>query len=137
MISNMQLDDVLAILGRVGTVTLRKGTNDVSATPGHRANTKGWTCEIGLAGYNNSGHTRASVDAKGETARDAAVACLEALERYLGGPKGRADRARYVSSWETMVARSGPCPPNVPAYSWQRMKHPGPMHPEAVINYGD
>jgi hypothetical protein len=31
---NITLEDVLTILGRAGSVTLRKGTNDVSATPG-------------------------------------------------------------------------------------------------------
>lgn len=132
----MHLEDVLAILGRVGTVQLRKGTNDVSATPGHKAH-KGWTCEISLAGYNNTGGTRTSVGTKGETAMDAAAGCLAELERFLVSKRGVEDRARYVQHWETLVHLSGPRPANIEAWRWQAQRHPGPMHPEAEITYGD
>jgi hypothetical protein len=132
---NMALDDVLTILGRAGSVTLRRGTNDVSATPGHVANTRGWSCEVSLAGYNNTGGTRSWVTASAATAQDAAEACLSKLERYLASPAGRGDRERYEQHHATMVSLADR---RATSDSFGgRYKHPGPIHPPVKIEYGD
>jgi hypothetical protein len=133
-LSNMLLEDVLAVLGRCGSVTLRKGTNDVSATPGRVAG-RGWTCEISLAGYHNSGGTRSYVNAGGATAKDAADACLARLEKYLSGTGGREDRQRYEQHHETMVGLfqrrvSSDC-------FGGKHRDPGPLAPLAKIEWGD
>jgi hypothetical protein len=108
--TNMLLEDLLAILGRVGTVTLRKGTNDISATPGHKANTDGWTCELNVSGYHRpfghgaggsplyiSGrHGSGAKPPRGASATEAARHCLEELERFLESDEARECRDCYL-----------------------------------------
>lgn len=99
----MLLEDMLAILGRVGTVKLRKGTNDRSATPGHTANTEGWVCELQIAGYlspfshggGGSPLYLGSGVRPGLTATEAAKSTLDELERFLDGPRSREARKCY------------------------------------------
>lgn len=136
--SNMQLEDLLTILGRVGTVNLRKGTNDISATPGHEADNIGWTCTVQLAGYNNSGGMRSEIGntydspQRGLSMKDAAAQCLADLEAFLAGPKGAEDRGRYVRNWEIQTSLTGK------AGDFGRpTKAPGPLVPEAKIEWGD
>ncbi len=133
--ANMLLEDVLAVLGRVGTVTLRKGTNDTSATPGHKANTTGWTCEIALAGYLGLGGSRAAVGSyeKGLTATESASACIAALEEYLEGPKGQEGRARYIQHHELYASLAGK---RSDPFNGRHPK-PGKLIPEATIEWGD
>jgi hypothetical protein len=145
--SNMQLEDVLAILGRVGTVTLRKGTNDVSASPGHDADTKGWKCEVQLKGYlrpwghGGPGGSPVSLGGwnapGGMTASQAAAHTLAMLEQFLESAEGKACRECYAKDYEAAVRRAGPRPASVPVHQWQRGPHPGPMVPEAKIGWGD
>ena len=109
MITNMQLEDVLGILGRVGTVTLRKGTNDSSGTPGHKANVDGWTCEITLRGYLRPfGHgfsgsiLRLTSEGAGLSALDAAKSLLDRLEAFLDGEDGARCRNCYLKDHEVL-----------------------------------
>lgn len=146
MISNMQLEDVLTILGRVGTVQLRKGTNDRSATPGHVADTKGWTCELTIAGYlrpyghggSGGSQLRVGSSGRGSTSLEAALSTLSELEAFLQSDDAAVCRACYVRDWEGQVYRSGPRPADVPVYQWDRSsRHPGDLKPEARLDYGD
>lgn len=136
-LANMQLEDMLAILGRVGTVTLRKGTNDVSATPGHTANTAGWVCEITIAGYHNCGYSQSRMGAwgcpPGLTATEAARHTLAEVEAFLSGPKGKEERARYVSGYELRVAVVGKTSDTFR----NTYTHPGPIIPEARLDWSD
>jgi len=124
MIENMQLADILAILGRVGTVTLRKGTNDVSATPGHAADTEGWSCELVIDGYlspysDGCGGSQQTISRRGNTrglsATDAAKHTLFELERFLASEKAAVARECYLR--------------------WGN--HRNGVKPEAKINWGD
>lgn len=113
----MFLEDVLAILGRAGTVKLRKGTNDRSATPGHQANTEGWTCEITLRGYlmpwghGGLGGSTCTLISRGRdlAAIDAARDLLEQVETFLEGPDGERCRACYLEQHK-VLGRGEPAP---------------------------
>lgn len=94
---NMSLEDILEMLGGVGSVTLRKSKNPRSASPGIAPFT-GWTCEVSLPGYNNSGHTISIVSARGATGMEAADACHAAVEAFLDGDEGRTARERYETT---------------------------------------
>lgn len=137
-LSNMQLEDVLNILGRVGSVTLRKGTNDVSATPGHVADTTGWSCELSLAGYIDTGGMRQRLsgrfgDLRHRTALRAALDVLEELEIFLGGEAGKASRRRYEHHHQVRVGLTG----RRSDCFHSTYADPGPMVPEARIEWGD
>ncbi|MFL6864062.1 MAG: hypothetical protein ACJ8DZ_13795 [Allosphingosinicella sp.] len=110
--TNMQLEDVLTILGRVGTVTLRKGTDDVSASPGHKADTEGWKCKIIVAGYlvpwGHGGRGGHQLTLEGEvpsevsrprglSALEAAKRTLDELAAFLESDRARLYRERYLA----------------------------------------
>lgn len=143
--TNMLLEDILQILGRVGTVTLRKGTNDRSATAGHASDTCGWTCEITLSGYLRPyGHggpggsqLRLGSSGRGLTARDAAAATLAELETFLKSDESKHCRDCYVRDWEGRVRMAGPRTEDIPSHMSSRVRHPGKIAPEARIEYGD
>jgi len=141
--ANMQLEGMLAILGRCGTVTLRKGTNDVSATPGHKANVGGWVCEITLKGYlspygHGAGGSQVAIgrwdSPAGMSATQAAAHTLTQLETFLDGPEGKRCRDCYMRDHESKIARVG-------TKNWDNSgrphTHPGQPPPEIKINYGD
>ena len=104
---NMLLEDVLAILGRVGTVELRKGTFDRSGTPGHKADTEGWKCRVTIAGHHGpnvttyfDSHSVCNDEPcpAGSTALEAALNCLAQVEAFAASDEFKISRERYLAS---------------------------------------
>lgn len=134
--SNMQLDDVLNILASVGTVSLRRIKNPVSATPGHTPH-GGWYCECDVPGYHHNGGGKPILTFAGDSAQAAALGCLASIEEYLASDLAAEQRARYVKShtmykslWDNATSEQRHC-------GFNRVSNPGALLPKATINYGD
>lgn len=131
--SNITTDDILNIISDIGTTSIRRGTNDISASPGFTTDTKSWTCEVTIQGYLNVGFMSTTLSHTAPTPFLSADGLLEKIQEYLSSDKAKYERKAYVDDYNFNLDAHNRASKAERNHRYYLRRHPGKFIEEAKI----